>query len=110
MEDQRAQETDAKIARLFELLREPSCRGYDFYPEPERAARDRAECLLNDLVERLMKLGLETFPKAMILQEMEVTLHAFNELDSEEQDQLMTHLNRPLGILKIESTQGLNCD
>jgi hypothetical protein len=105
--DQSVQITEAAITQLRELLSEPKFRGHDLYPEPERSVRDRAEILLNDFLQRLIGLGVGSFPKAKIMRELEITLHAFDDFDSEEQDQLMIHLDSPLDILSIESTDGL---
>ena len=107
VEDHVVQISEEMVAQLGEFLREPKFRGSDFYPEPEMLARDQAELLLNDFIQRLIWLGPGTFAKSQILQELAITLHAFDGFDSEEQDQLMTHLNRPLDILNIESTDGL---
>ena len=107
MEDHTIQVTEGTVAQLQAFLREPKFRGSDFYPEPEADVRDRAEGLLNELVQRLLDLGPGMHAKSQILQELKATLHAFDRFDSEEQDQLMTHLDRPLDILGIESTDGL---
>jgi hypothetical protein len=98
---------EEQISQLRAFLNEPKFRGTDFYPEPEASVRDRAEHLLNEFVQALIDLGVGSFPKAKILKELKSTLHAFDEFDSEEQDQLMTHLNHPLDILSIGSTDGL---
>jgi hypothetical protein len=99
--------SEETIAQLQAFLREPKFRGTDFYTEPDVPVRDHAESLLNEFVQRFMDLGPGKYAKSKILQELKTTLRAFDRFDSEEQDQLMTHLDRPLDILSIESTDGL---
>lgn len=109
-QDQEIQVTEEMLARLVELGAQPKYvaepgTGYNgMGREPERL---RAQAQLNGLIRRLGD-GLESKPSKMfVLEEFARTLGEFPAIDTEDRERACRYLEEIMGILGIESSDGL---
>jgi Domain of unknown function (DUF4844) len=102
-----SQKTISKLAQLrvqAKFVNEPGTIYNGMRPEPTRL---QAEALVNGLIDRLQS-DLPSHPsKKFVLTEFETTMDGFEPMDTEDRERFLRYLEEIMGIVGIESSDGL---